>query len=231
MAKIKLPYSNRVLNTDFNINGRLDDIGADIISAIGKSLLGDENTGGYAKSSIDSFKSNIGNYVRPTQFSVLLLPPAGVDVSMDILSLIGRVCHTSTMPTQSYTTTSHTIGDHTAVQMPYDKSYGELRLLFHNVVSSHGGAVVWDFWQRWAQVVQPTNHFEYADNYFGTIIITQYDASGVALHSHRYTDVYPINVASTDLAYDQTDSIQSVSVQLAFGVWERLPKPFSEIYS
>ena len=183
-----------------------------------------------------SIKTLVLDYSRPTLYEVAINPPAalgegedetgGGGFVSDLLSAISYFigaerqvnlnCRRTSFPPASFSTFENkTIGP--LQKFPYEYLYEDFDMEFY-LDDNHTER---NFFLEWMNKIKnpKTNNFGYKDHYSTRIEIIQKDRLQLNRYKVVLVEAYPISVGEVQLAYDQTDTVNTFNVTFAYTYW------------
>lgn len=180
-----------------------------------------------AVSSIEEFRTNLGNIVRPNKFIVTINPPSklnGFNNYLDKLKFHVKDC-----------------------KIP-SRSVGEFAMNFHGQrLLLQGDNTAWedldikilneDTWkcrslfEEWQNLIINTTSFKNKDltmtNYRDLtsdafVIVDQYNFKNQILASYKFFYAFPKNVTAIDLSVDTKDTAEEFNVTFGYSYWKKM---------
>lgn len=170
---------------------------------------------------IRALKSLVPDFARPTKYWVSI----GVPKIMQSNSLSVRMkdielmCSAASFPGLQFST-SETRLKGPMRKIPYDQIYNDLSLTFYN----SSVFLEREYFSTWANSIfdQETKNFEFYEDYISSITILQFANSGDYVYGVELEEAYPVDLGQIDLGYDQTDAIETFTVQFAYRTWKQI---------
>lgn len=139
------------------------------------------------------------------------------------LRTIALNCSQITQPGASYATKDVRTGSGPLHKMPYDKIFEPVTATFYNDAEQNGRR----FFTDWFNYInKPTgssnpngNHFNYYEDYIGSLYIYQLDAVQAPSHLINLEEVYPSAIGEVALAYESGDQISTYTVTFQYRNW------------
>lgn len=123
-------------------------------------------------------------------------------------------CDSAQIPGVNFATTqARTYGEYR--EMPYEKLFDTATLSFFVDNNMH----VRRFWEEWTNQVQDpyTRHFNYYDQYAGTVIVYVYDVTNNNRYAIQLMEAYPKTVAAIQLENSSREAMKiSVTMQYKY---------------
>jgi hypothetical protein len=175
---------------------------------------------------LDTFKTNLGNVVRPNRFEVIIQPPAVINIS-DYIDGTKLVMHVQ------------------SASIP-DRSFNEIAIKFYGMEYKLPGSEViqdltvtflndsdWDIrslFEAWTQLINDRSNGikgYMKDLFDGVYIIvrqlgTDLDSDGNAtmLAGYRFRHVFPKTVDQIELSMEANDTVETFNVTFSYSYWE-----------
>lgn len=171
---------------------------------------------------ISEFQSNLSRYgfLKSSHYNVTITPPQAL-ASASIISKLSFFCENVNAPGISFQTSPIKYkGYGLTEERPVNASYDNLQAVF----VGDGQGKILNIFHNWMSLIynndvnNETNLeiFNYPDTYYGTIQITQYDPTGQEVVSYSCHKVFPLNIGSISLGWDQYDNLVKIPVVFSY---------------
>ena len=175
-----------------------------------------------AQRSIEDFKAVLqGGGVRPTMFEVELTFPDSVVSDPTLTTTEGTfLIKASQLPPSN-------VGQ---IQVPFrgrklkvsgDRTFEDWSVTVINDVSFN----LRKSFEEWSERIQNHNYAlgsTTLNDYFASAIVRQLDRDGTQLRAYRFEGIWPSEVASIDLDFDSTDTVEEYGVTFAVQYWSAI---------
>ena len=149
---------------------------------------------------------------RNNRYDVVIAPPGGFgDATQLSIS-----CEIASLPGKGYATTDRrTYGP--LVKVPYEKLYNEIQMTFRCDADMSEKK----FFDSWYDLVAVpgSHHFNYYDDYVGTIIIIQQDGRNRSKYTATLLEAYPTIIGDLELTQEGTNEYHKLPVTFAYKEW------------
>ena len=175
-----------------------------------------------AQRSIEDFKAVLqGGGVRPTMFEVELTFPDSVVSDPTLTTTEGTfLIKASQLPPSN-------VGQ---IQVPFrgrklkvsgDRTFEDWSVTVINDVSFN----LRKSFEEWSERIQNHNYAlgsTTLNDYFASAIVRQLDRDGTQLRAYRFEGIWPSEVASIDLDFESTDTVEEYGVTFAVQYWSAI---------
>ena len=157
-------------------------------------------------------------FARPNLFRVRINGSRKSPTKPDGLRGFQHSCFQAQIPGNNILTTDKDIGFRSVA---YQKAYSDIILGFY----VGGDLRELNYWQEWIEDILPTSegkehgqgfHFNYYDDYIGTINITQLSRGQIPIRTWTLHDAYPKQVDPIQLDYGTNDAVMTCSVTITY---------------
>ena len=125
-------------------------------------------------------------------------------------------CKTATMPGRSFQTVEQRQFG-IPYKIPYTASYEDVSFTF-TLSEDLKERLYFEKWQE--KMFNASNAtMNYYNTYTGTCVIKQLNKQNDVTYSVLLYDAFPVAISSVDYAFDNTNSLQSMSVTIAYRYW------------
>ena len=164
-------------------------------------------------SNISDFISYVGENgtARPNRYWVKFDVP-----QLGSLGNMAMYCRTASMPGRSFQTVMQRQLN-VPFKIPYVASYDDVSFTF----SLSDNLKERIFFEKWQALMYDENSalMNYYDTYRGTTTIEQLDRQDNATYSILLREAYPVALSNVDYAYDNNDTLQQMTVTIAYRYW------------
>lgn len=163
--------------------------------------------------SIEKFKSQFADLLRPNYFEVLINPPNTLNASNEILSFM---CNATDFPFETINTME--LITHSKKRMiASGVDFDPITMTF--LLDSTG--LTLDFFEKWKQLVIDKNFkMNYYENYIGSVEIYMLDRQKRRIAGVKLLEAYPVNRNNIALSYASTDTLSELSVSFVYAALE-----------
>ena len=161
-------------------------------------------------------------FARPNLFRVRINGSRKSPTKPDGLRGFQHSCFQAQIPGNNILTTDKDIGFRSVA---YQKAYSDIILGFY----VGGDLRELNYWQEWIEDILPTTegkehgqgfHFNYYDDYIGTINITQLSRGQIPIRTWTLHDAYPKQVDPIQLDYGTNDAVMTCNVTITYRYFE-----------
>jgi hypothetical protein len=177
-------------------------------------------------SSLESYRTNLGNIVRPNKFIVTIQPPTILTGYTSFYDKLKFHVKESKIP-------SRTVGEYEMkfhgqrLLLQGDTTFEDLDVKILNEDSWKCRSMFED-WQNLISNITSSSKTDlaftkYKDLTDGAyVIVDQYNFSNEILASYKYFYVFPKSVSGIDLSTETKDSVEEFDVSFGYSYWKRL---------
>ena len=171
--------------------------------------------------SLDSFKENLSNIVRPNRFLVYINPPKGLIESNLDSNVMKFYASSAVIPDRTFNEIEIKYYG-MSFKVPGGESIQDLIITFINDEEWE----IRDFFEQWANRIndRQDSSKEFMENLFEEtyIEVHQLGYADNILAIYKFIHPFPKTVDQIDLGMDTTDSHQTFQVTFSYSYWERL---------
>nr|BDD45424.1 hypothetical protein 36 [bacterium] len=183
-----------------------------------------------SRRSIEDFKSTLKNGgVRPTMYECEIYIPryvrniiksrnSGVDnysSGRDYRDKFSMLCKATTIPSSLKTTVSVGLPGGAALKLPGSRIYEPWSVTVINDQKMTTRSAL-EVWSSLVIGMEAPLGPALLENILGKASVTQLDKEGNPIRSYELRELYPTNIQSQDVAYDQFDTISEFTCEFAF---------------
>lgn len=178
-----------------------------------------------ADSSINSFMTNFDGGARPNLYTFVLVCP-GLGELNPAFSQLQFFCRSTQLP-------SSILGEFTVpylgrqAKYPGDRTFEDFTITILNTQDMNLRRV-FEFWnEQFNTFAGNATAFPNPRQIFGSAVVTQLDKAYRPTRAYQFFDMFPREVSSVDLAYDNNDSVSEFSVTFGYSYYinDNSPQP------
>lgn len=168
---------------------------------------------------IYDFLSNLkGGGVRSNMFNVTMSFPLGAIATGTEMQTMTMLCKAASIPASTLGVMEIPFRG-TTVKIPGDRSFSEWSVTILNDTDFQ----IRNAFERWSNLIKQHRSNKSAENPVDLMtkaVVEQLDRNGEVIKTYEFNGVWPAEVASIDLSWDSTDSLQEFAVTLQYLFWE-----------